>query len=324
MNTICSENNNFLNKKFDFCLLKQQLKAEHDQRVQSIRTLIKKECSDFVLKDLCIATTGSDGREEKIGTERDIELIVITKQQQIFSDVNNFIKTLVEKNKDIFSQEIEFKSLDSHPSSLLNFQGEKHERPFPTRGLDAIFLAGSKSLFQDYQTSFFRALVQGKEQIKSFHKHNIKASYKVLTQTLTSKSLDVNLKQGTLYFDNCRNKGTKYSLLRSMQYAIAYKLCMAFVNNQLKVEDSADIPHATIDRLEWLLERKIVTLPHHLNIKQVQKAYMRALYWLGESQKTYLQENRTTISVDPKKLQKTARVIDAFSKPLIYNAKTTS
>lgn len=295
--------------------------------LSKINSTIQKKAREILLKHfpdplpLCIATTGSDGRDEKIFLMSPIELIIIYKKKEDYTANKTTVKKiedLIQEHLDTFYPSIELKYLDQ--SNLICYSSKKEEEdakrdvPFPTRALDAKYIMGEVGIFTAYKTHFYDQVQDPKNthQIQRFKNNARKPSVRMIRQQVK----DFDLTEGTFYYDGEKIKGPKYPLLRSVVFTIAHLVCKLIFTKQIDTEVMSTFPSNTIERLDWLKDKKWISEDDCSNL---QKAYGMSLYWFERCQKSYKTQSDQpiTLSVQKSELEWVAKTILKFGETII-------
>lgn len=247
------------------------------------------------------------------------EIIVIANDKE---NVNvEKIKAVIEARPK-FLQNIEFKFLKDHTESLLCFNRQRDPekprdlRPFPTRALDAVYLAGNQSLFVKYQHKVFKELkaAQSMASMRRFRQKALKDEIKLLRDNLEGRGNDFNPERGVFFFDGNRRKGPKYPMLRVVQYATAAYIGKLILQEKMNEEQFNTLPKCMIGRLDWLPANRLLPMDNK-SLEKVKKAYAIALLWVTEGQIKHSTNTDpvTELSVLPKEIQKTGKRILGFA-----------
>lgn len=273
------------------------------------------------LKDVCIAYTGSDGRGEKLSFfSAPMELmLIIKKADQINEETLKKLKDTVSEHPDLFFPKIEIKQLEEKDTSLIGFdqnwnEAQKKYRPFPTRGLDASYLLGDASIFTNYKTKFYKEVQDPKSSnlLHSFMRSNIKPVMGLMQRSVDGQEIsNIDLKQGITTYNGDRIKATKFALLRPVQYKLAQHICKLIQEQRLSEEDFLKMPYSTIDRVNWLAQKNLLTISDK-KISKIQKAYTASLIWEGMAQKNFEVNHQSIMSIPPQELQEVAQAICKF------------
>jgi|GEM_PF-6615903 len=273
---------------------------------------------------ICIATTGSDGREEKMrAAASPFDLIVLVDEKaNVQSTLIAKIQKFITDHPILFCQEWELKCLDS--DNLLCYSEEKDPskpqkvRPFPTIGLDALHLAGNPSVFEDYKSRYFKTLYTpgSGHLIRDFYKHNIKQHLHGLDRILQNQSTDLSLETGLVNYDGERVKATKFPLLRVVQYTLAYKIFKWVNTGKLSWEDFSQLPKNTVDRMQWLASKNLLKIPPG-ELQNLQQSYIASLIWLEQSQRLYGREGQIQTRAEPELLRRTVTCISHFRNTIL-------
>ncbi len=261
--------------------------------------------------NLCLAYTGSDGRQEKINKSSNVEIqaIIPTKKDYDEELIKKIIQVL-KSNLSIFHHELEIYHIDS--DNLLMYK--KGKRPFPTRALDSTRLIGSKTVMTAFKKKFQEHLKQGSTKILGrFRSSALGGSRKILRlccETVKPNTEQINLASGTVSYNHKRIKGVKYPILRVIQYKLADLILELLKFDRIQVEK---IPKSTIERIDFLAKKNLLGLSdaeaHNLKLN-----YAKALLWYAASEKVYLRLLKQTIQINSEEISQTARDVLAFSK----------
>lgn len=258
---------------------------------------------------LCIATTGSDARDEnndRIIPLSPVELIFITNTtDELVQKIEAIARRIATGNK-IFFPTPEIKRLSENPLSYTLY------RTIPTRAIDAKFLAGNQDVFNTFRSNTAQALSDCKSKHrKRFEKVFLEDATKCFYDCLKgTKKNEVNIEAGILAYDNDRVKSTKYPFLRPIQYKVAQLMMEAAKKTSIASETLKEMPRPIADRVVWLQAKKIIPLTEEQALK-VSAAYKKALTWHLQSQHEFAKGN-PTVEVDPKELMEVANTIDSF------------
>lgn len=308
------------NDRFDISLFQKSLSAHHKTKVIAVAKRVFEERLPELkeTKDLFIGFTGSDGREEKLNPHASpVEIVVgIRSTESLKSGAIDKIRTLISQHPDLFYKDIEVKCLET--DALITFKGEKDERPFPTRALDARYLVGNEDTFIAYRKAFFKELQEPKNSkaLARFKKNAVQDTYRVFKRTFegVDKS-QIDLSTGKVSYDGNRIKGVKYPYLRPIQYKLAMYVFSLIQNNKISEADFFQMPSPTIERIQWLAEKKLIkATPEEIN--SFQKAYIASLVWFSISQKRFEVFKNSEISLPTRELKGVADAIAQFCNRL--------
>lgn len=332
-------NNQLPVEDLSFKISEEEQKADDSGQDDLIMMTAEKtrECAVIILKDfieriserddVCMFTTGSDGRGEKI--EHTLLELVIVFKEDIDKSLIDKINDVVTKNLSLFDSLVEEKSLKNH--TLTYFfdptKSEKEKQPFYTRGLDASFLGGSLDVFDLYQKSFFSELQNtSKEEYVSQHFFDKKAKdmRKNLKAVIENRSDHIIAEKGIMYYDGNTIKGPKYTLLRTLQYGIADYIAFLIKNVDMNCEQYCQMPKSIVGRIEYLSDNGYLPekkdkgiLLNDKTIEKVKTAYTHSLQWYGECQKKYTTEReKVSVKVDHVQLNSAIDSINSFFETL--------
>lgn len=275
----------------------------------------------LVDSNIAIALTGSDGRFEKVGFNSPLELIVIV--GKIEDTTNSSIVKITEHIKKfphIFEPEIEVKCLKQNSLICFNLDPSPHaskrDLPFPTRALDALYIAGSKELYEEYQKFFFHQVFdkQNAKLINRFRTHQIKSVRSNLNKITTESDKDcskygVDSKESTLKYDGERIKATKHTLLRIVQYTVAYQIFKNIQLGKMSFDQYKQIPRNLTGRISWMQSNKFLDLSLS-QVKEISDAYNTSLIWFACAQENFMFRKREITNVNNEEL---SRVLAAVS-----------
>ena len=308
------------NDKFDISLFQKSLSAHHKTRVIAVaKRVFEDKLPELAeAKDLFIGFTGSDGREEKLNPHASpVEIVVGMKSKEsLKSGALEKIRTLIAQHPDLFYKDIEVKCLET--DALMTFKGEKDERPFPTRALDARYLVGNEETFIAYRKAFFKELQQpaSSKALAKFKKNAVQDTYRVFKRTVegVDKS-QIDLFTGNVSYDGNRIKGVKYPYLRPVQYKLAMHVFSLIQNNKISEADFFQMPSPTIERIQWLADKKLIKATAE-EIRSFQKAYIASMVWFSISQKRFEVFKQPEISLPVRELKGVAEAIAQFCNRL--------
>jgi hypothetical protein len=241
-------------------------------------------------KSFAIALTGSDGRLERTGNPRNVELIVITEEDDDsarYKVVAAKIHTLViEREKmsesiDLFHPDIEEKNLGK--DSVSQYTPPKDAKkivPIPTRALDAQFIAGDQETFRRYKLKLRQELSANTKICRDFKKDFLKPSKKNLSNELEEKGTSgVSLTTGQLTSDGAYARGPKYGMMRSIQYAVAD----AILRNSAHFSDEEflSIPPTILERIDFLEQKNLIPL-NPSECEELKRCYTQSLFWYAK------------------------------------------
>lgn len=274
-----------------------------------------------LLKHACIVFTGSDGRGEKINPmESPVELVLLVedKSGSDFAAVAKKVNALIDKNPTLFFKKLEVKCLKlDHMSTYTRLDDTGtpiEERAFPTRALDATYLAGNASVFAKYKDLFFQELQQADMQktLKGFADSALKPTISLLNKAAEHKDTShLDIEKDALYSDGDRIKGTKYPLLRAVQYKLADHIVKVIKHKGLSKTDFLKMPRSTIDRIQWLADNKLIAISQAA-VEATKQAYAAALYWFGRAQIALKEENKKEIILPKGELENISKRIHNF------------
>lgn len=295
------------------------LSNHHIQNVQLIAvSLFKDNMKCFNdLKDICIAYTGSDGRNEKLSPfSSPLELMFIVKRQEnLHSETLNKVQEFVSYHPTFFYGRVEVRCLENDSlicyNRNLDWKGKKDNRSFPTRALDAHYLVGSLSIFTDYKTQFYQELQDAKNIhfLKSFKKDAIQPTMSLFKRTIEqSTTSDINIETSIAFCDDKRVKGTKYPFLRVIQYKLGLHICSQIQKGKMSLETFIAMPSSTIERIQWLASKSLLQL-NQIQVEELQKSYAASLIWFGIVQKNYEVHGKSQTQLPSEELKSVARTI---------------
>lgn len=155
--------------------LQNSFKERLSNQTETVRQILFENVPELKdLKNACLAFTGSDGRAEKLSPlSSPLELMFLA-AKDVDEKILQKIQTVVATHSSLFHTKIEVKSIETH--SLICFDrtynwksSNKDYRPFPTRALDASFLLGETSVFQDYKNKFHEEVEHPDSKKGSYH-----------------------------------------------------------------------------------------------------------------------------------------------------------
>lgn len=296
-------------------------KALEDFNQEILRTY--QEDFEHVLKfsdsHFALAITGSDGRGENMDNANLKEIIVIAIDKE---NVNlEKIKAVIQARPQ-FHPNIDVKILKDPTDSLLCYDRQKDLgkprdlRPFPTRALDAIYLAGDRSIFAKYQHKVFKELAAAKSipKMRSFRQRALKDEVKLLRDNLEGRGGDFHPQEGIFFFDGNRRKGPKYPMLRVVQYATADYIGKLVLQKKMNEEQFSKLPKCIIGRIDCLSANHLLKMDSK-RIEKIKNAYTIAMIWVTEGQIKHSSnsDSVTELSVPPKEMQKCGKRILGFA-----------
>ena len=249
-------------------MFSQDLSIYNKEIIEKIKALFFAKFPELAHQtNLCIMTTGSDGREEKrrsVTSPLDLIILVRDKDGGVEESIKK-IELFIKENPKIFCQEWELKFLDSGHLLCYEDQLKKEIRPFPTIGLDALYVQGDSSIFRSYKDKYFDALQGGEANklVNKFYKHSIKQHLQYLEAAISGESHDLCLETGTLNYDGRRVKGSKFALLRVVQYTLAHKIFKSIIKGKIDKQSFSEFPCSTIERIDWLVSKNILKMDEH-------------------------------------------------------------
>ena len=275
----------------------------------------------FVNEDLCIVTTGSDGRLEKSALSP-IELVILksptyTSEEELDTKVR---QSLLGIRSDIYDSAVEEKDLSQ--DFLIKYS--PNGKVFPTRALDSKFLYGNYHLYSRYRSSPLRELKgsDGKKFFDKFkdrvrsHRSNLRDNMKG-----TDQNPQFNLETGELFYlgngrdINSTKRATKFGHLRTMQYRLARDLCKYF--REVESPDMGKLlhgfPSSTLDRLNYLYYAGVLDLSSN-ELDDISNAYTLSLYWYHLAEENFRFHGQETTTVDPGELREVSRIALKFGK----------
>ncbi len=277
----------------------ENLSSLTQRAVTSAQDALRTEVSELFSCpcEIAVAYTGSDSRLEKCGLGSPLECIVITPCHEMTPSQRAIVDKISEvcnKGSRIFSLQVEQKALDHDLVATY-----KHGDPptvIPTRACDAAFLGGDEETFKKYKQKLCQELGQEHINLKLFRKKFLDSALQNLRQELNGSPVRVpyiTLDSGTVFYEKTGRRGLKHDIFRSVQYSLAYKI-FCLMSQEGKVLPD-DIPRTVMGRLDWLSEKKFISLSDE-EITQLKKNYTQASYW-------YLLLNEQVVSSpDPDKL----------------------
>lgn len=310
--------------QFDNLQFQQELTANHKQKVIDVaKAILSQSIPELVKTDnMTIACTGSDGREEKLSPySSPMEIVVIMKSaDQLKSDTLEKIRKVVSQNLDVFFKKVDLKCLDK--DSLLTHNPEpessdtKKERPYPNRGLDAYYIAGSGELFTDYRKAFYHEIQDPKKStaLTAFRRDNVLPTCKLLSKVMAGQDeKEVNLSTGKVYYDGDRIKGVKYSYLRTVQLKLGLYVAKLIQNKSMSEKDFCAMPPSIVERIQWLAQKQLLKATPD-EVKLFQKAYIASMVWFGISQKYFEINKQKEIVFSAADLNSAGKAISLFSE----------
>ncbi len=300
---------------------------QHNARVlQAVQKIFSQEVPELAeSQSICIAMTGSDGRQEKLcSLSSKIELVVIVKSgEDLKSPIIAKIQKVLTEHASLFHPDLEFKNLKE--DSLICFNrnkdlcGVKDYRPFPTRALDALCVMGSAKVMLEYKTQFFGELTQKESSklLQKFQDSAVKPMVKLLRDAKGKKANNesekvgethIDFEKGEMHYDGERIKATKYPLLRVVQYKLAHAVCKAVNKGELKQNVFSTMPVGILERIDWLAKEKILNLGTD-EVQTLKKAYSASLVWFAQAQQRFRKDKITVTSESAKSLQVVANSI---------------
>ncbi len=305
-------------KELNACIFQSELKDRTFLLISSISKILKDDVPELEdLKDACVCYTGSDGRDEKLSKfSSHMELMFLARHvKEINEMLLQKIKIVISKYPELFITDIDVKCIET--DSLICFDrnknwksGNKDDRPFPTRALDAQFLIGNPDLFKTYKCKFYEEVQNpdSKKKIGSFKNCAIRPAMQLLQRSTIGIAVsDINIQQGSMTYNGDRVKASKYALLRPVQYKIAEHTCKLIQEKKLSKDDLLIMPNSVIERIQWLTEKKFLKLSVE-QLTNIQKAYAASIIWSGLAQKNFevnLEETMTVNMIDLKEVSTT-------------------
>lgn len=271
---------------------------------------------------VCIAYTGSDGRQEKFCPASPLDLIVIGKNDEDTRTAHSALENLAKKNPGVFF---------NHVTRLNSDEVNRFVRPIgdfvPTYALDAHHLSGPESLMEHYMKSSLEVITDCPNKDYKKFKSRLRGNVRILEKGIASNWQDsdphFDLESGSLFYNGQYTKSTKYGHQRVVQYTLANHVFgeVRKGNPRFSPDFMKELPRQTSERLLKF------HLSGMLNMNQTEvdaliDAYNKALRWYHLSQINYKKdcENKkpdpgTSITqVDPDELKEATRVIYDFSQ----------
>lgn len=228
--------------------------------------------------NIALLRAGSGGRLDGAGVgDQEFILLTLPMTPNIENNIleEHDIQPLIEKIKscnDLGIQKnivciVEHKDLSQGVDTLIYHSSSR--KPFPGRILEAVFLVGNKSIFQQAKFDTLTALYGNvkvvkkiKEELKTY-KDTMMSGETYFKKQLTPQFVE---KYNTVLYDPSKNiYGFKYGPLRYMQLALALEFYMALAKKQVEPEFFFDLPSALEDRIRFVF-RKMICNPLHENV----------------------------------------------------------
>jgi hypothetical protein len=306
-------------QELDTVQFQKALSAHHIKQVTSVALqLFQDQIKVFNdLKHVCIAYTGSDGREEKLSPfSSPIELMFIVKRKEdLESETLEKVQEFITQHPTLFYNKIEVKCLEDDSLICFNrnwdWKGKKDNRPFPTRPLDAHYLIGDSSILAAYKMQFYQELQDPKNAklLKRFKKDAVQPTQSLLKRTLDQSTLsDIDLGNSVAFYDGERIKGPKYPFLRAVQYKLGLHICSQIQKKKMSLEDFCAMPYSTVERIQWLAANKFLNMTK-TQVEAFQKSYTSSLIWFGIVQKNYEVHGKSQTQLPSEDLQVVAKTI---------------
>lgn len=286
----------------------------HEKAIQ----ILKEEIPELeTSQGIAIGCTGSDGRLEKLSPLSPMELIVYT------DDVED---PLIEKIQEVVSRHPIFSSVlevKTKEENLLLFTSIDPARatqntPFPSRGLDASYLIGSKDIWDSAKTKFFQDVKKETKSINKWKESTFKGSIKAMENTVSGRDYDgVSMDEGKLFISGDRVKAVKYPFLRPIQYQIVSHCLHAIREGVAKGEE---VPGTVAERIDWL-QGLGYEAPSKCSWADLKDTYFRLLVLYGISQNELYEHKHSEIYLDKAELEKIALKVEDFATHRIKRAK---
>lgn len=258
----------------------------HRQIVSRIREICCTALSHAQQDECSVVITGSEARQEKLynTSHGGVEVIIIRRRS---GEDNESI--VLEMLTHAFTQDcttsdllrgftIGVKAIESHTADtdILTCCGLE----IPVRAMETCFIAGNPVIFEEYQAAFIVQITEmHPRRLKSFVDIFLKDSIKQIGKLLAKTSPHCDVDTGTIYFNNRRIKGTKYTLLRPVQYIVDYIIIRKIRDGVFNAKDLNEMPLPIIPRLTWLHSKGGLPWMDGGDVISLQGAYQAALLW---------------------------------------------
>lgn len=282
----------------------------------------------------CIATTGSDARNEKYSRLSPMEVMFIvddSEESLSFSPIalssapaqpsenirkiNGVVVNMFSKYPGVFDGRVQVQGIKSNPLSFhsLSISGSQAHYVIPNRAVDATYLYGDKKLMETYQNQTLISLKSfNSTQRLKFNRKFLQESLNVLTACIKkTEKKPVDLEKGQLHYDGNRIKSTKYPFLRPVQYKLTEYIIKGVKDGKLTGETLPKMPKEIANRIIWLQATAVLPLSTE-TAQKISQAYNKALEWHLRSQDAF-EKKIEVIEVDPKELGVVATTIYEFA-----------
>lgn len=310
------------------------LKEIQEQRTNEAVAIFEKTMSPLSDLSFCIATTGSDSRNEKYSRLSPMELMFIVDESDdslCFSPVSlsdapmqpsEHVKKISSAAANmfhtfpgIFANTLQIQGINSNPLSFHSFSanGAASHFTIPNRAVDATYLYGDKKLMTTYQKQTFHYLKSfNATQRLKFNRKFLQDALKALTACIKkTEKRPVDLEKGQLHYDGNRIKSTKYPFLRPVQYKLTQYIIQGIKGGKLTEETLPQMPKETANRIIWLQSINVLSYSKE-KAEKISQVYSKALEWHLSSQDAF-EKKIETIDVDPKELNDVANIIYEFA-----------
>ena len=286
--------------------------------------------------NMCILTTGSDGRCEKVESSKVVLVVVYDSSNKALPDgFKAAINDLELEFLDIFERNTEYQDLADKKMLYRVYDPSLNKAPrfFPTRFLDSVYLCGSHDIQGRYGAESFSKLQHAAgKTIKQFKRSELGAAIKVLETGVSrdEKIFFPGSKPDTVsvrYFLNKENHicATKYGHLRVLQYSLSHLLTGLIRQNKVSSDMMKNLPNGVVARLQFLIEKKLLSDFYSYDGKiysvktNLIPAYEFALSIYGAISDIYhaspmAHSDGVVLDVDARKFNRMSECIYAFSK----------
>lgn len=264
------------------------------ERVQHIfRNAIEESHLDLEGQGIALATSGSDGREEKTGRFSPLELMIITPGPRPDVDATiDRLRSLIRPESPaplhtLVSQTIEVKSLNKSNGLINERVFPNAKKTIPSKPLDAKFLAGNRATFDQYKHAFVEEWVQKEARLRDFHSSFVRKELKHLKDQLEKEGPGINSETGQLIFiphpestQEIDQRGPKYGATRFLQYSLT-KFIVQHIEPLEPTEGYRllqSLPRSTVKRVEYLQRTRILPLTEE-EVHQFRIVYNNLVMW---------------------------------------------
>ena len=311
----------------------RRLEEKNDREFAHVQDLLSRAMASQGIhpaeQSIAIATSGSDGRREKTGRFSPFELMVIgTEPSDRFRNAVDRITNLVKTDpvlRESISPTIEVKELSGGLVNTRVFP--KETKVIPSKPLDAQFLVGCQTTFEQYKAKFHSEWKEKRVAMRDFQSGFVRKELKNLKDQLESEGPGINSETGELIFithpaspQEMSQRGPKHGATRFLQYSLT-KFIVQHIET-LSDGDAYDfirqLPKSTVHRVLWLSQQRILPFTPK-ELKDFKKVYNNLLLWYAvlQDRASRSDERVVTAQVPVETLKETLSAAQALGTKLL-------